>query len=85
MRFTRIDVEGEKPGHYATMTRKQGSDLIEVEILTPGYVRTHQVVAASEDDQLSMAECLQDVLDGYPGTRGDIQPYLRAVQMLGDC
>lgn len=85
MRTTRIDLEGH-PGHYATITRKRGSDLIEVTILTPAMPegRTHHVQADCEEDLWSMAECLQEQLDGVRGTNGDIYAYLCELQRFAD-
>ena len=93
MRITRIDLAGETD-NFAILTRKTGSTHIDVEILlactsdegrTEGYgQRTHHVLATDVEDQQSMAECLQQTLDGYHGTRGDVAEYARTLQMLGD-
>lgn len=85
MRTTRIDLEGH-PGNYATITRRRGSDLIEVTILTPVLPngRTHHVQADCEEDLWSMAECLQEQLDGVRGTNSDIHDYLRELQRFAD-
>ena len=85
MRTTRIDLEG-KHGNYATITRKRGSDLIEVTILTPDLPdgRTHHVQADCEEDIWSMAECLQEQLDGVRGTNSMIHDYLRELQRFAD-
>jgi hypothetical protein len=70
MRITRIDVEGEA-GRFANMTRKRGSEYIEVEVLVPERPngRVHQVEASCEEDLASMADCLQQELRG--GNRAD--------------
>lgn len=85
MRTTRIDLEGH-PGNYATITRKRGSEYIEVTILTPGLPdgRTHHVQADCEEDIRSMAECLQEQLDGVRGTNSMIHDYLRELQRFAD-
>ena len=85
MRTTRIDLEGH-PGNYATITRKRGSDLIEVTILTPALPdgRTHHVQADCKEDLWSMAECLQEQLDGVRGTNSMIHDYLRELQRFAD-
>ena len=49
-----------------------------------GGSRTHHVQADDENDQQSMAECLQQALDGFEGTRGDVAAYFRIIQMLAD-
>jgi len=87
MRITRIDLEGTPgSGNYATITRKRGSDLIEVTILTPDQPdgRVHHVQADCEEDLWSMAECLQYHLDGHRGTNSMIHDYLRELQRFAD-
>lgn len=85
MRITRMDIEG-KAGHYATITRKIGSDQIEVTILTPTKPdgRVHKVQTDCEEDIWSMAECLQYHLDGDRGTDSMIQDYYRELQRFAD-
>jgi len=87
MRITRIDIEGTPgSGHYATITRKRGAEFIEIIILTPAEPngRTHHVQADCEDDLWSMAECLQETLDGQRGTNSDITDYYRELQRFAD-
>jgi len=87
MRTTRIDLEGDAGnGHYATITRPSGSEHIVVTILTPAQPegRVHHVQADSEDDVWSMAECLQQQLDGVRGTNSMIHDYLRELQRFAD-
>ena len=84
MRITRIDLASETD-NFAILTRKTGSRHIDVEILlactgeegrTEGYgTRKHHVLAGDADDQQSMAECIQQTLDGYEGTRGDVASF----------
>lgn len=83
MRITRTDIEG-RPGHYATLSRKTGSDQIEVSILTPALERTHHVQADCLDDQWSMAQCLHHHLEGTPGTNSDVNAYHRELARLAD-
>ena len=93
MKITRIDLAGETD-NFAILMRKTGSNYIDVEVLlactseegrTEGYgSRKHHVLADDPDDQQSMAECLQQTLDGYEGTRGDVAVYCRTLQMLAD-
>ena len=87
MRITRIDFEGEKAGNYATATRKRDSQYIEVTMLTPGMPdgREHHVLADSEEDIYSMAECLQFELDNCQGTNSMIHDYYRELLKLSDC
>ena len=86
MRITRIDFEGENKGHYATSTRKQDADHIEVTILTPDNPNglEHHVLADCEEDIYSMAECLQVTLDGYEGSGSEIQDYCCELLRLSD-
>ncbi|MEX0655305.1 MAG: hypothetical protein WD534_04265 [Phycisphaeraceae bacterium] len=85
MRTTRVDLEG-RPGHYATITRPATSEFIVVTILTPRRPdgRTHHVQADCEDDLRSMAECLQQTLDGLRGTHSMIHEYHRELQRFAD-
>ncbi|MEX2387729.1 MAG: hypothetical protein WD534_07615 [Phycisphaeraceae bacterium] len=85
MRTTRIDLEG-RAGHYATITRPRTSEFIVVTLLTPDLPdgRTHHVQADCEIDLWSMAECLQEQLDGVRGTNSDIHDYFRELQRFAD-
>ena len=85
MRITRIDFEG-KPGHYATAQSRRGSDQIEVELLTPDFPdgRKHHVQADCEEDIFSMAQCLQEHLDGYKGTNSDVHDCYQELLRLSD-
>lgn len=70
--------------HYARLVRQAGSDQIVVDVLLPDLTRTHYVDASSLDDRLSMAECLQEHLDGFRGGDRDVEPYRRALDLLKD-
>ena len=85
MRITRIDIEG-RPGHYAILSRKRGSDLIDVQILLPDLPggRVHHPQADCPDDLWSMAECLQHHLDGHEGDETAIHTYFRVIKQLAD-
>ncbi|HQL76477.1 MAG TPA: hypothetical protein PLD58_25160 [Phycisphaerae bacterium] len=90
MRITSIELAGkiEKnsklPRAFARITRKIGSDQIEVTILMPGSERVHHVQADNEEDLWSMAECLQYHLDGGKGTNSMIHDYYRELQRFAD-
>ena len=95
MRIARIDIEstGQQtladgtpglPAAFASISRKRGSDTIDVELLTPGNERTHHVQADCDEDIWSMAECLQYQLDGHKGTNSMIHDYLRVLQRFAD-
>ena len=86
MRITRVDIEGRR-GRLATITRKTGSDYIEVTILTPYQPQgeKHLVHAGADDEELwEQAKNLQTVLDGRLGTNGDIDGYYRELQRFAD-
>ena len=53
MRITRIDIEG-RQGRYATMTRPQGSQWIEITILTPYQPngKEHRIAANADESEL---------------------------------
>ena len=85
IRYTRVDLEG-RANHYASMTRKRESDTIKVDVLCPGLQRTHCVQAGidSREDQRSMAEGLQQILDGHQGDRHEVGEYYDALIRLAD-
>ncbi len=86
MRITRIDFEG-RAGNYATAVRKRDSHHIEVTILTPDLPdgRDHTVEADCEEDIFSMAQCLQEHLDGRRGTNSMVHEYYRHLLLMSDC
>ncbi len=95
MRITRIELAGSSkttlhdgsPGlarAFAAIGRKAGDEHITVELLMPGADRTHHVQADDADDLWSMAECLQETLDGYRGTNSDIDEYYRELRRFAD-
>ncbi len=94
MRITTIELAGtiEEGNHlpraFARIGRKLGDDHITIEILTTAGGdagdRTHKVKADDSDDQWSMAECLQEAMDGFEGTGTDIRTYMNAIEMLAD-
>jgi len=90
MRITSIELAGEieknskLPRALARITRKAGSDQIDVTILLPEGERTHHVQADSDEDIWSMAECLQYHLDGGKGTNSMIHDYYRELQRFAD-
>ena len=87
MRTTRIDVEGDAPGRYATITRRTGSRHIEVTILTPEQPngRKVQINAGADKDELwAEAARLQKTLDGFCGCGGDINGYFNLLATFAD-
>ncbi len=95
MRITRIELAGTPKTTlhdgsdglaraFAAISRKAGDEHVTVELLIPGGQRTHHVQADDADDQWSMAECLQETLDGFTGTNTDVREYFRTIQMLAD-
>ena len=86
MKITRVDIEGRR-GRFATITRKTGSEYIEVTILTPYQSdgEKHLVHARADEEELwEQARNLQTVLDGRLGTNGDIDSYYRELQRFAD-
>lgn len=87
MKFTQIEIKGDSPnGHYAKISRKPGSEYIDVEILTPALAdgRMHHVLAGDREDVLSMAECLQAMLDDFRGSNSMVHDYYCALQYFMD-
>ena len=86
MKITRIDIQGDAADRYATVTRRKGSDQIEVTILAPDLPngRVHHVQADCTKDIWSMAECLQEQLDSHRGTFSDIYEYAGELKRFAD-
>lgn len=90
MRITKIEFagatkKGQKiPDAFATIHRLAGSEYIDVAIMTPGGSRTHNVQADSQEDIFSMAERLQETLDGYVGSNSDVHAYYNELLKLSD-
>ena len=73
------------PVAFATIRRAKGSETIEVTIDWPsGRSRKHLVAADDRDDQFSMAEGLQETLDGHNGTNSMVHDYLREIERFAD-
>ena len=85
MRTTRIDIEG-RPGHYATVSRKQGARNIDITMLTPDQPDGVTIHADARDagSVRYAAAWVQKRLDGHEGTAGDVADYLRVVQAFAD-
>ena len=95
MRITSIELAGTSrptlrdgtpglPQAFARLSRKTGEEYIEVELVTPGHTRKHLVHAGDEDDLHSMAQILQQALDGHEGTNSMVHDYLRVIRYLAD-
>ena len=91
MKIASITLEGTTdrktglPVAFATIRRLKGSEYIEVTIDWPsGRSRKHLVVADDRDDQWSMAEGLQETLDGCRGTNSMVHDYLREIERFAD-
>jgi hypothetical protein len=85
MKVTRIDIEG-RAEHYATVTRKDGSDTIDITLLTPVWPdgNTVKASATNPDAPRHIAAWLHRALEGYEGAAGDIADYLRVIQTFAD-
>ena len=76
-----IDKKTGLPIAFATIHRVPGSDVITVTISDAnGNDRQHLVEADNPEDMFSMAECLQERLDGCKGTNSMIHDYYRMLQ-----
>ena len=96
MRITKIEIAGGSrkrsrkgraaaPPALAEISREPNSEYIEVTIISSTAPRRkHLVHAADIDDQWSMAERLQEALDGRRGTNSMIHDVYRIIQMLAD-
>lgn len=74
--------KGDVPRHFATIHRIPGQAMITVKLISCDGERTHQVRADDEGDVFSMAEILQECLDGCRGTNSMIHDYYRLLQHL---
>jgi hypothetical protein len=73
------------PKVVAILKRAPGAEYIDIEILhADGRRIEHHVIAASEEDRWSMAECLQYTFDGVRGAGGDIREISHLLDLLGD-
>jgi hypothetical protein len=91
MKIASITFEGttdprtNQPRAFATVRRPRGSETIEVTIDWPsGRSRKHLVAADDRYDQFSMAEGLQETLDGHKGTNSMVHDYLRELERFAD-
>ena len=96
MRITSIELAGTSntklrhgspglPRAFAKISRTTDSEYMEVTIIRPECAdRKHMVQADDADDQWSMAECLQETLDGYRGTNSEIEEYVRVLRHFAD-
>jgi len=90
MRIKSIELAGsiesgkKLPRAFARICRPNGRDYIQVDIIAPSGERTHHVQADCEEDIRSMAESLQNQLDGYDGTNSEIEEYVRVLQHFAD-
>ena len=91
MRIASITLEGTTgrkkglPRAFATIRRLKGSEYIEVTVDWPsGRTRRHLVAASDRDDQWSMAEGLQQTLDGCRGTNSMVHDYFREIERFAD-
>lgn len=76
-----IDKKTGLPLAFATIHRVPGADQITVTISRPdGNDRQHLVEANCPEDLFSMAQCLQERLDGCQGTNSMIYDYYRMLQ-----
>ena len=76
-----IDRKTGQPVAYATIKRPAGSDFIEVVVDWPdGQSVTHKVAAADREDLWSIAEGLQQMLDGCRGTNSMVDDYFRELE-----
>lgn len=95
MRIRSIELAGESkttlhdgtpglPGILARIAPARDADYVEVTFLSPGGEQKHLCRADDPDDMWSMAECLQERLDGQPGTNGDVNGYYRLLEYFAN-
>jgi len=81
MKMTRIEIEGKAGRAFV----KRNQDLIQADIesLPEGHIVRNANPTNAQSCYL-LAAILQNRCDGYQGTVGDIQDYLRVVQTFAD-
>ena len=80
-----LDPKTGRPRAYATIKQPGGGEYIEVTIdWSSGRSHKHLVAAADRDDQWSMAEGLQETLDGRKGTGSMVHDYFREIERFAD-
>lgn len=89
MRISEIKLAGNNkdkavPDFSATISRAANDDYISITLHTTKGDIKHRVLANDQTDVFSMAECLQECLDGYPGTNSDIHEYYRLLEHFMD-
>ncbi len=91
MKIYKLELAGQiKPGQcipdvFATIHRPLGDTYVNVTIRwADGSEKIHSVQATDSDDIWSMAECLQENLDGCKGTNSMIHDYYRILQDFAD-
>ena len=90
MKITSIQLAGTRaPGKrmaraFAEITRTRDDRYIQVTILRPGSERKQMVSADCEEDIASMAECLQQELDGFHGGNSEVLEYRRVLERFAN-
>ena len=95
MRITSIELAGTSktklrdgsdglPRAFARISRVAGDEFVTVLLLTSSGERTHHVAADCDEDIRSMADCLQQTLDGYSGTNSEFHEYYNELLRLSD-
>ena len=72
------------PRAFARISRVAGDEFVTVLLLTSSGERTHHVQADCDEDIRSMADCLQQTLDGCVGTNSDVHDYYLELLRLSD-
>ena len=82
MKYTRIDLA--ESDRFAVLTRKRGSNQLEVELLLRGREEKHTVAVDDKDAVWRMAQLVQERLDGYRGCGGDVRSYYLPLELMSD-
>jgi hypothetical protein len=80
MKTTRIEVEGVK-GKAAI---RREADEVVIEATVGRKTKTWRFFSRIHEDQVAMARRLQQTLDGYRGTAGDVADYVRVLAAFVD-
>jgi len=72
------------PSHFAVISRIPGNETLCIKLISCDGEVEHKVMADDTDDVFSMAQILQECLDGCRGTNSDIHSYYRLLQHFMD-
>ena len=83
MKVKTITLEGET-GYIATISREEKSIVCHIADKNGNSVNIHLVSPDDQDDQYSLAKCIQFQLDGCRGTNSMVHDYMDYIKLFAD-